>query len=302
MTDKQAIRSEGEQLEEVLDELQRDQAVKEIAGCESGFDNLSRALDGVRPGLHLLIGPPGIGKTSFAKQLLDQVAMRHNAGGVFFSFAESKKELRIKTLARLSEMDSREIRRGSAYLLHWYGVPRLSGNQPGEISPSWERLKRAAEQAQSWLDSIYLVDASANTTVAAIAEQIDEIKNTKKSSQLLVVMDDCQRFGEMNQSLDARLPIVVEQLQHLAMNLELPLLAIWPDLSGEAKTQPHAWAERVASADVIMVMEKDATRTKQLTEPNQPITLHIVKNRGGENGKLAFNFYPAFAKFTEVES
>src|SRR4026207_1619152 len=107
MTDKQAIRSEGEQLEEVLDELQRDQAVKEIAGCESGFDNLSRALDGVRPGLHLLIGPPGIGKTSFAKQLLDQVAMRHNTGGVFFSFAESKKELRIKTLARLSEMDSR---------------------------------------------------------------------------------------------------------------------------------------------------------------------------------------------------
>ena len=107
MTDKQAIRSEGEQLEEVLDELQRDQAVKEIAGWESGFDNLSRALDGVRPGLHLLIGPPGIGKTSFAKQLLDQVAMRHNAGGVFFSFAESKKELRIKTLARLSEMDSR---------------------------------------------------------------------------------------------------------------------------------------------------------------------------------------------------
>jgi replicative DNA helicase len=302
MADKQAIRSEGEQLEEVLDALQRDHAVKEIAGWESGFDNLSRALDGIRPGLHLLVGPPGIGKTSFAKQLLDQVAMRNSATGVFISCAESKQELRIKTLARLSEMDSREIRRGSAYLLHWYGVPRLSGNEPGEISPSWERLKQAAEQAQRWLDSIYLVDASANTTVAAIAEQIDEIKNIKKSAQLMVVMDDSQRFGEMTESLDARLPIVVEQLQSLAMNLALPLLAIWPDLSGEAKTELHAWAERVASADVIMVMEKDTTRTKQPTEPNQPITLHIVKNRGGEKGKLAFNFYPAFAKFAEVES
>ena len=302
MTDKQPIRSEGEQLEEFLDALQRDHAVKEIAGWESGFDNLSRALDGVRPGLHLLIGPPGVGKTSLAKQLLDQVALRNSATGIFISCAESKQELRVKTLARLSDMDSREIRRGGAYLLHWYGVPRLSGNQPGEISPSWERLKRAAEQAQSWLDSIYLVDASANPTVAAIAAQIDEIKSLKKSSPLMVVMDDCQRVGEMNQSLDVRLPIIVEQLQSLARNLELPLLAIWPDLAGEAKTEPHAWAERVASADVIMVMENDPARTKQLTEPNQPVTLHIVKNRGGEKAKLAFDFYPAFAKFTEVES
>src|SRR6185436_4930351 len=108
-----------------------------------------------------------------------------------------------------------------------------------------------AEQAQSWLDSVYLIEASANTTVAAIAEQIDEIKNIKKSAQLMVVMDDCQRLGEITESLEARLPIVVEQLQHLAMNLELPLLAIWPDLSGKANTDPHAWAERVASADVI---------------------------------------------------
>ena len=44
--------------------------------------------------------------------------------GIFFSFAETKKELRIKTLARLSGLDNREIRRGSAYLLHWYGVPQ----------------------------------------------------------------------------------------------------------------------------------------------------------------------------------
>ncbi len=51
-----------------------------------------------------------------------------------------------------------------------------------------------------------------------------------------------------------------------------------------------------------MVMEKDQVRTKKLTEPNQALTLHIVKNRGGERGKLAFDFQPAFAKFVAVES
>lgn len=300
--DKQPLRSEGEQLGAILDELQKESAVKDVAGWESGFANLSRALDGIRPGLHLLIGPPGVGKTSFAKQLLDQIAMRNHAAGVFFSFAESKKELRIKTLARLSNLDSREIRRGSAYLLHWYGVPRLRGNEPGDISPSWEKLKLAAEQAQSWLDSTYLVECGVNTTIASIAAQIDEIKSIKNREQLMVVIDDCQRLGDPNQPLDARLPIVVERLQELAMNLKSPVLAVWPDLGDHAENSPQAWAERVASADVVMVMEKDITRMKQLTEPNQAITLHIVKNRGGERGKLAFEFYPAFSKFTEAET
>ena len=47
-------------------------------------------------------------------------------------------------------------------------------------------------------------------------------------------------------------------------------------------------------------MESDLERTKKLTEPNQAITLNIVKNRGGERGSLAFEFYPAFAKFAEA--
>ena len=47
-------------------------------------------------------------------------------------------------------------------------------------------------------------------------------------------------------------------------------------------------------------MEIDLERTKKLTEPNQALAFHIVKNRGGERGKLAVDFFPAFAKFAEV--
>ena len=49
-----------------------------------------------------------------------------------------------------------------------------------------------------------------------------------------------------------------------------------------------------------MVMEIDLERTKRLTEPSQALILHIIKNRGGEKGKLAFDFVPAFSKFVEV--
>lgn len=295
MTEKSLLRSEGAQLEDVLAALERQNQVKEFTGWDSGFENLNRALDGILPGLYLLVGPPACGKTSFARQLLDQVAEANKQPAIFFSFSDSLDELRIKTLARLSSMENREIRRGSAYLLHWYGVPKAHHAGATELQPSWEKLRRCAEEAKDWLDQVYLVECDRGATLKQLENQIGQIAPTP-----LVVVDDCQRLGDANIAIEARLPMVVEQLQELAKNFNLPLLAIWPDL--EPNTPLQAWADNVANADVIMVMGKDSARTKQLTEPNQAVTLHIVKNRGGDRGQLAFESQPAFAKFVEVES
>lgn len=296
MSEKTLIRSEGDQLIEVLDELQRQQQVREFTGWDSGFANLNRALDGISPGLHLIIGPPACGKTAFAKQLLDQVAKHSAQPGLFFSFSESKSELRIKTLARLSSMENRAIRRGSAYLLHWFGVPKAHYAAAEQLAPSWEKVRQSAEEAKSWLDLIYLIECERGAKLHDIEAQVRQI-----GASPFIVIDDCQRLGEMNQTLETRLPIVVEQLQELALNLPSPLCAVWPDFSGNSAVPAQAWAEKVASADVIMVMENDLTRTKQLTEPSHALTLHIVKSRGGERGKLAFDFYPPFCKFVELE-
>ena len=128
----------------------------------------------MRPGLYLLIGAPAIGKTSFAKQLLDQVAIHNRTPGIFFTFAETKKELRIKTLARLSGLENREIRRGSAYLLHWYGVPKAHHRDVKQLPPSWEKLKQSAKEAKSWLDLIYIVECDSNIKLPQIEKQIDK--------------------------------------------------------------------------------------------------------------------------------
>ena len=293
---EKSLCSEGAELEDVLDELQREHRVEEISGWDSGFINLNRALDGIRSGLYLLIGPPGIGKTSFARQLLDQIAERNRVPAIFFSFVESKKELRIKTLARLSGLDNREIRRGSAYVLHWYGVPRLGGTEAAELPPSWEKLKRMAEEAKGWLDSVYLIECERNTSVEQIDAQVREISGGEPP---LVVIDDCQRLGSADQAEDARLLMVVEQLQTLATSCKTPLFATWPDLEGNAGLAGR-WSERIPDADGILVMQTDPARTQKLIEPNQAIVVHIVKNRGGEKCKLAFDFFPSFSRFQEA--
>ena len=228
--------------------------------------------------------------------------MRNRVAGIFFTFAESKKDLRIRTLARLSGLENRAIRRGSAFLLHWYGVPKAHYKDSDQLPPSWEKLKRSAEEAKDWLELTYLVECGREFNLEQIEERIKELRALRDSEQLLAVIDDCQRLGNRELPARDRLAVVAERLQGVAVSLKIPILAVWPDLGEQPDTAPQAWAERVPDADVILVVEKDRERTKKLTEPNQAITLHIVKNRGGERGKLALDFYPALAKFVEASA
>src|SRR5918993_3934081 len=191
MAEKQSLRSEGEQLDEALRKLEAQREVKEISGWESGFPHLSRALDGILPGRYLLIGPPACGKTSFAKQLLDQVAMLNGAPGIFFSFGENSDELRARTLSRLSGLEKREIRRGSGYLLHWYGVPKARHTETGSLPPSWEKLKKSAEEARIWLDRLYLVECGPEAGLPQIEARIRELKTIKGTDRVMAVIDDC---------------------------------------------------------------------------------------------------------------
>jgi len=300
MVEKIPLQSEAEQLESFLAELQKEQQIKDVAGWETGFLHLSRALDGILPGLYLLIGLPACGKTSFAIQLLCQVARQNNVPGIFFSFAERKKELRTKTLARLSEIENKEIRRGSAYLLHWYGVPKAQHTDLERLPPSWDTLKKSAEEAKTWLDLVYLIECDRDTNLKRMEDQIHEVQSIKGTDHIMVVIDDCQRLGNTEQKPTDRVALVVDELQRTAVSLRIPIVAVCPDLREDRSSLPQMWSDRAPGADVIVIMEIDLERTKKLIEPNQALTLNIIKNRGGEKGKLAFDFVPAFSKFVEV--
>jgi hypothetical protein len=225
--------------------------------------------------------------------------MRNSVPGIFFTFGEQKKELRIKTLARLSGVENREIRRGSAYLLHWYGIPKRHGDAV-ELPPSWEKIKTIAEQARRWLDLTFLIECGREMSIQQLEKRIQEVRQLKSSDHMMVVIDDSQRLGPADQAIRDRLTATTDQPQSIAVNRNVPVLAVWPELMEESKLSAYVWADRASSADVILVMERDLERTKKLTEPNQAVNLHIVKNRGGEKCKLAFDFFPAFSKFAEA--
>jgi len=292
--------SEADELDLFLAEIEREEKVKELAGLESGFPGLNRLLNGILPGLYFLVGPPSSGKTSFAKQLCDQVAQCNSVPVLFFTFAERKRDLRIKTLARLSGLENREILRGRSFVLHSYGVPKSHWTDPEMLPPSWEKLKRSAEQAKKWLSYVYLFEASEKSKLEEIKSCAREVMQTRATEPAFVIIDDSQRLGPRHLAVNERLAPVTEELQGAAMDMGIPILATWPELEREGpKLTPHAWGERIPAADVVLVMESDEERSRLLTEPMRAVNIHIVKNRAGEKGRLGFDFQPAFSSFKE---
>ena len=181
-------------------------------------------------------------------------------------------------------------------------MPKAQHIELERLPPSWDKLKKAAEEAKTWLDLIYLIECGRDIDLRQIEDQIREVESIKGTDRVMVVIDDCQRLGNIEQKLTDRVALVVDELQRAAVNLQIPILAVCPDLREDRSSLPQMWSHRAPSADVILVMEIDLERTKKLIEPNQALTIHIIKNRGGERGKLAFEFVPAFSKFTEVAS
>ena len=84
-------------------------------GYSTGFRHLDTIITGLTPGLFVIAGPPSAGKTTFVKQLADQVAAADDGPPVlFFTYEQSAFDIRIKTLARLSRCNNEDLKAGKA--------------------------------------------------------------------------------------------------------------------------------------------------------------------------------------------
>ena len=78
------------------------------------------------------------------------------------------------------------------------------------------------------------------TNIQHVDEQIHQVSTIKSSDHLIIVIDDSQRPGPGDQSRADRLANITDQLQSIAVNRNIPVLATWPD-SMEEGTKSHPY-------------------------------------------------------------
>jgi len=119
-----------------------------------------------------LSGAPSTGKTTLAKQIADSIAELNKIPVLFWSFEQSKEELRIKSLARIASVDTQAIAKGSM------------------DDASWERVRKAEEYYRRECGpALTVIEAGAADTIGAIRSAALLAKHKAGGRPVLVVLE-----------------------------------------------------------------------------------------------------------------
>lgn len=311
-------RTEAEETPGFLDDLEKRRTDgRKFTGLETGFAHLDELLNGFQ-GLIVAGAMPSEGKTTFAKQIADQVAVKEKVPVLFFTYEQSAEELRIKSLARLSSIDSRLI---------WKG-------RTEDKPKAWENVKTAAKEYQEGPGRyLKIIEADATFTPDRIGAAVQAEKNRAEGKRVLVIIDYLQLVpatdpnGRSFPSVRERVDFVLSQLRRISRDLGAVVLVVSSlsraayngeeDTATNAKGKPKPQKGKPSlaglkesggieySADIVLFLEYNAEKsqeTKKYSVPGRWINLFVAKNRNGERGQIDLIFTPSLAKFNAPET
>ena len=294
-----AAKTEGEELASYFAALEAAQSpTHDFQGLDTGFGHLNRLINGLSPGLVILGAMPSVGKTTLAKQIADQVVAKHSdAACLFVSLEQSKEELRVKTLSRLSGIENRDIQRG-----------RLDTQ-----SEAWGKVTEAVVEFGNFAGRLQILEGDRGTTVDRIRLAALQLRQKTQAGRLLIVVDYLQimptdrDFGDVRQKVN----FVTSELRRLARDLDAPVLAIASvnraayNARGGTMEAFKESGDIEFSADYAAVMVEDKDKAKGdanylgVIRKWKRVFLDVVKNRNGEKGRIELYFYPEVSFFQE---
>jgi len=269
---------------------------RDFLGLDCGFRHLNHVLNGLPDGVIILAGAPSCGKTTLAKQIADTVAEVEKVPVLFYSFEQSAEELRIKSLSRLSSVNSRHIWKGRAGNLEWKKVEAAAG-----------------EYLQGTGPYLTIIEAGRKDTVEAIRAAALMTQRKAGGKRVLLVLDYLQIIPAGKEAPDAireKIDANLSELRRLSRDLKSPVLVV-SSQNREAykENKPPTLAALKESggieysADAVICLWRDKEESERLTEKYKRLTVrveaHVLKNRNGELSKIKLDFTPEWSLFTE---
>ncbi len=243
-----------------LDELHKEAAG--LRGVPTGFKDLDDTLAGMqRSNLLILASRPGIGKTSLALNIAQNVAVKYKRPVGFFSLEMSKEELVDRLLVSQADIDAWRLKTGK---LNEEDFTRLS-NAMGELA-----------EAPLFID---------DTPALSILEMRTKARRLQVEAGIDLLIVDYLQLARSRQ-LENRVQEVSEisqGLKNLARELKIPVLAISQlsravEQRGSRRPQLADLRESGSieqDADVVMFIWRE--------DENKPenIMLDVAKHRNG---------------------
>ena len=258
-----------------------------ITGLSTGYDLLDNLTSGFQSSeLLILAARPSMGKTAFALNLAENVAVRANKPVAIFSLEMSKESLLLRLLSADAKIDSHKFRTG-----------HLNQEDKARIPKSLSRLS----EAPLWIDD------AGSATVVEMGAKLRRLKRDKGLD--LVIVDYLQlvsargRFGNRNEEVSS----ITRGLKALAKELKVPMLVL-SQLTRAPEREDRE--PRLADLRESGAIEQDADVVMFINRPNfykksdevsmeerGETDLIIAKQRNGPTDNVRFVFQGSFTRF-----
>lgn len=254
-------------------------------GVPSGYHDLDNMTAGFQNSDFIILAArPSMGKTAFALNIAQNIAIRQNVPVIIFSLEMSKVQLAQRVVCAEAEIDAQRVRMGDLQINEWE--------------------KMGAKLNDLHAAPLY-IDDTAGVSVSDIRAKCRRFK--MKNPNLGLILIDYLQLIEDRSSNDRNQQIstISRGLKGLARELDVPIIAL-SQLSRkvEDRTDKRPMLSDLREsgaieqdADVVMFIFREEYYDKENPELKNKAQIIIAKQRNGPTGSFELIFQGSTTKF-----
>lgn len=271
---------------EKIDELYHQDNPSEVTGVPTGFVDLDRMTAGMQPGdLVIVAGRPSMGKTSFALNMGEHVAIDQGMPVAVFSMEMGGTQLAMRMLGSVGRLDQHRVRTG-----------RLNDDD-------WTRLTTAVHKMH---EAPLHIDETPALNSLELRARARRLARTYGGKLGMIIVDYLQLMSSSSQGENRATEIseISRSLKALAKELNCPVVALSQlnrtvEQRNDKRPVMSDLRESGAieqDADLILFIYRDEVYNKD--SPDKGVAeIIIAKQRNGPIGSTRLTFLGEYTKF-----
>ncbi len=270
-----------------IEELQNRKG--DVTGIPTGFKDLDRMTAGFqRNDLIIVAARPSVGKTAFALNIAQNVAIRARENVAIFSLEMGAEQLVMRLLCAEGNIDAQNLRTGALTTEDW-----------GKLTMAMGSLSNSG---------IYIDD----TPGVRVSELRAKCRRLAQEHGLGMILIDylqlIQGSGKPGENRQQEVSEISRSLKGLARELKVPVIALSQLSRGVEQRQdkrPMMSDIRESGsieqdADIVAFLYRDDYYDKE-SESKNMIEIIIAKQRNGPTGTVTLAFKKEFNKFINID-
>jgi replicative DNA helicase len=279
----------GEDLPDVVAELEQLQTEGRAIGVSTGFNDLDDLLHGLHPGQMIIIaGRPGLGKSTLGVDFLRAASLRDKTPAAFFSLEMSRREVQHRIISAESMIGLHKIRGGQMTNQDW-----------AAFANQMDRLTTAP----------LTIDATPNRTVTQIKGRCRQIK--LKTGLGLVVIDYLQLLDTPGKKRAENRQVEVSEMSRgiklMAKELGVPVVVLCQLNRGpEQRTDKKPLVSDLREsgsleqdADVVILVHREDAYDRESARAGET-DLIVAKHRAGPLSTVTVASQLHFSRFRDM--